>query len=100
MLIASFGSKWVDAAICKALDLVHGHIVGVVMRKTKARIRNRKATVAYDIAWEHTSLGESSMSSSYLLNGCLVGARLMLVRQQQSLIYPVMKKISLLPVLM
>jgi hypothetical protein len=48
-------------AALNVYEVVHGHIVGVVMRKTKARVRNQKATVAYDIAWEHTSLGESSM---------------------------------------
>jgi hypothetical protein len=32
MLINEFVQKWVDDAICKALEKVHGHIVGVVMK--------------------------------------------------------------------
>ena len=32
ILINEFVQKWVDDAICKALDKVHGHIVGVVMK--------------------------------------------------------------------
>ena len=31
MLITEFDEKWVDDAICKLLDKVHGHIFGVVM---------------------------------------------------------------------
>jgi hypothetical protein len=31
MLITEFDEKWVDDAICKLLDKVHGDIFGVVM---------------------------------------------------------------------
>jgi hypothetical protein len=61
MLITSFGDTWVPGAICNVLYSSDGHIVGVVMRRSKSQNRwSSKATVAYDIAWEHTSLGESS----------------------------------------
>jgi hypothetical protein len=83
VLITSFASKWVDEAICKLIYKVNGHIVGIVMRKSKGKLSNHKAATAYDIAWEHTSFGESSISSSYLLNGCIVDARIVSVRQQQ-----------------
>ena len=84
MLIASFDTKWRVEAICKTIDSMHGHIVGVVMRKSKGKLNNSKATTAYDIAWEHTSLGETSVSSAYLLNGCMVGSRILKLRQQKS----------------
>ena len=77
MLIESFNTKWREDAICKILDKTNGHIVGVVMRKTgKGKLSSSKGTPAYDIAWEHTSLGETSVSGAYLLNGCLVGSRI------------------------
>jgi hypothetical protein len=81
MLINEFDEKWVDGAICKVLDKVHGHIVGVVMRRSKVQQRTTKANVAYDIAWEHNNLGETSMSSSFLLHGCMAGARILQIRQ-------------------
>ena len=70
MLINEFDQKWVDDAICKVLDKVHGHIVGVVMPRSKVQQKTTTANLAYDIAWEHTSLGETCMSSSFLLHGC------------------------------
>jgi hypothetical protein len=81
MLINEFDQKWVDGAICKVLDKVHGHIVGVVMQRSKVQQKTTKANVAYDIAWEHTNLGETSMSSSLLLHGCMGGARILQIRQ-------------------
>jgi hypothetical protein len=81
MLINEFDEKWVDGAICKVLDKVHGHIVGVVMQRSKVQQKTTKANVAYDIAWEHTNLGETSISSSVLLHGCTVGARILQIQQ-------------------
>jgi hypothetical protein len=47
------------------------------MFPSKAQQKTTKANVAFDIAWEHTSLGETSMSSSFLLHGCMVDARIL-----------------------
>jgi hypothetical protein len=59
MLITSFGDTWVPGAICNVLDSSNGHIVGVVMRRSKSQnCLSAKASVAYDIAWEHTILGK------------------------------------------
>jgi hypothetical protein len=36
--------------------------------------------IAYDIAWEFTSLGESSIAYSYLVDACHIGSRIFTLR--------------------
>jgi hypothetical protein len=80
MLIDSFRENWVDGARCPLICKDHGHIVGVIMMQTKdARSKN---TNAYDIAWEHTLLGETSVSSAYHIGGIQTGTQIATLRQQ------------------
>lgn len=39
------------------------------------------AIVCYDVGWEHTSLGISTISSAYLLDACLIGSRIVTLRR-------------------
>ncbi len=73
-IIESFGDQWTEAAICKQLSKEHGHVIGKVTRKSKAEGRKKStATQCYDVAWEYTNLGESSVSTAYLLDASHVG---------------------------
>jgi hypothetical protein len=79
MLITSFETSGVVGAIFMSWIQFMVILSVSLSRQTKAQHKSQKTTVAYDIAWEHTSLGDISISSSYLLNSCLVGLRILKV---------------------
>jgi hypothetical protein len=60
-LIASFGKKFSLDAICMELNADHGHIVGVIMRKSKVVGRRSATSDSYDVAWGFSALGETSL---------------------------------------
>jgi hypothetical protein len=39
---------------------------------------------AYDIAWEYTALGETSVSSAYLIDAIIVGTRIKTIQQEST----------------
>jgi hypothetical protein len=79
-LISSFGDAWFEEARCKLVDKEKGHIVGKVMRRTNIKDKKSSPHIAYDIAWEYSYLGESSVRHSYLVDACHVGSRIFTFR--------------------
>lgn len=67
----SFGNKWTNEALCFTLDATCGHIVGKVMSQS----RWQSGTNTYDITWECTALGESSVDYSYLHDACIASCQ-------------------------
>ncbi len=63
------GKRWSGEAICYHLDNKFGHVVGVVMRKSRG-IGSRRGTngeSTYDVAWEFSALGETLVTFGFLL---------------------------------
>ncbi len=83
MLIEGFGEKWVDDTRCRSLDEDCVHVVGVIMRQTKVSGRKSGNPTNDDITWEHTSLGETSVSTAYLI-GIQAGTQIVTLHQQTS----------------
>jgi hypothetical protein len=83
-LIASFGKKFSLHAICTELNADHGHIVGVIMRKSKFGGRRGATSDSYDVAWEFSALGESSLPSVVLVNASIAGSRVQQLRSLRS----------------
>jgi hypothetical protein len=81
-LVGQFGKNWSYNARCFSLEPTEGHIVGTVIQRTKVTGRKSAPNISYDIAWEYTGLGESSVPHGFLLEGCQVGSRLATVRKQ------------------
>ncbi len=73
-LIASFGKKFTLDAICMELNTDHGHVVGVVMRKSKVSGRRGAISDSYNAAWEFSALGETSLPSVVLVNASIAGS--------------------------
>jgi hypothetical protein len=59
-------------------------VVGVIMRPSKVSGRKSANLLTYDVAWEHTSLGETSVSTAHLIGGNQAGAQIATLRQQAS----------------
>lgn len=76
-LIADFKDKFYPDAVCYHLDKKYGHIVGTVLRRSQSSKRQKNALPQYDVVWEFTSLGESTLSYTYLLDGNKEAERLM-----------------------
>jgi hypothetical protein len=83
-LIASFGKKFSLDAICTELNADHGHIVGVIMRKSKVVGRRIATSDSYDVAWEFSALGESSLPGVVLVNASIAGSRVQQLRSSRS----------------
>jgi Transposase IS4 len=83
MIIQSFGRIWTDEARNSLLDKDHGHIVGTVMRLTRGKSKGTQLK-SYDVAWEHTALGETAVDSTYLLDACQIGSRIERIRKDSS----------------
>jgi len=79
-LVQDFGKKWCCDAVTKVLEPKYGHIVGKILRKVSKRSQHRQ----YEVAWEHTSLGESVVEEKYLLDGCIVAERIRSIRLSSS----------------
>jgi hypothetical protein len=58
------------------VDKEVGHIIGKVLWHTKIKDKTSSLHIAYDIAWEYSSLGESSIAHSYLVDACHVGSHI------------------------
>jgi hypothetical protein len=54
--------KFCPEAICYQLDKKHGHIVGTVIRCSKATRAHKAYPINYDVVWEFATLGESQVS--------------------------------------
>jgi hypothetical protein len=74
-LIASFGKKFSLDAICMELNADHGRIVGVIMRKSKVVGRRSATSDSYDVAWEFSALGETSLPGVVLVNASIAGSQ-------------------------
>ncbi len=74
-MIASFGKKFTLDAICTELNADHGHVIGVVMRKSKVGGRRGAISDSYDVTWEFSALGENSLPSVVLVNDSIAGSR-------------------------
>jgi len=67
-LITEFGKKWIADAICYHLDSSNGHIVGTIVRKSRGLGKKKNDEITYDVVWEFSSLGESNVPFSLLLD--------------------------------
>ncbi len=67
-LIIEFGKKWKADAICYHLDSSNGHIVGTIVRKSRGLGKKKNDEITYDVVWEFSSLGESNVPFSFLLD--------------------------------
>jgi hypothetical protein len=77
--------KGTDDAIYYLANKMHGHIVGVVMRKViRCKSKTGRDIDQYEIAWEYTSLGESTVSGTHLSAASIVGCHLDSLWQQSS----------------
>ena len=79
----AFGKSWDPAAICYQLDATEGHIVGSVMCKVKGNTKKQKEMNKYDVAWEFTALGVSSLDLPIILEGHNEGKKLQAIWLQQ-----------------
>jgi hypothetical protein len=73
------GKRWSGEAICYHLDNKFGHVVGVVMRKSRG-IGSRRGTngeSTYDVAWEFSALGETLVPFGFLFEGHLLAKKLL-----------------------
>jgi hypothetical protein len=76
------GTLWCSDAKSFILDSTNGHIIGKVIRKSKAPSRATKNTSnCYNIAREYSVLGEYSITSGYLLEASHIGSRMYRLRQ-------------------
>jgi hypothetical protein len=76
----SFGDTWFawfEEARCKLVDKEVGQLIGKVMWCTKIKDKQSSLPNAYDIAWEYSSLGESSIVHSYLVDACHGGGQIL-----------------------
>ena len=82
-LKVSFGKKWSDQAVCFLLNEEHGHLVGTVMRAVGQSSKKKKSVLEeqYEIAWEFTALGQSTVDARHVIGAVLVGAQLESKRQ-------------------
>jgi hypothetical protein len=78
-LITSFGHKFTLEAVCTELNRDFGHIIGVVLRKSKMSGRRGITPDCY-VAWEFSALGESSLPSVVLVNASIAGSRVQQLR--------------------
>ena len=80
----SFGKKWNNQAICHVLNDNHGHIIGTVMRVVNVG-RSKKtyspSEVNYEVAWEFTGLGETTVSGKHITAAVLIGCQVQSKRQ-------------------
>jgi hypothetical protein len=74
-LIDLFGNKFTFQAVCMELNTEYEHLVGFVMRKSKVSGRRGTISDSYDVAWEFSALGESSLPSVVLVNASIAGSR-------------------------
>jgi hypothetical protein len=78
-LIESFGNKFDDKVMVdKTVNSSHGHIVGTIMRKVVKRKQKGVANNSeeYEVAWDHSALGESIVDAKYLLDACITGSQI------------------------
>jgi hypothetical protein len=80
-LITSFGNKFTLETVCMEQNTEYGNLVGVIMRKSKVSGRRGTISDSYDVAWDFSALGESSLPSVVLVNASIAGSR---VQQIQS----------------
>jgi hypothetical protein len=71
-------------AVCIELNTEYGHLVGVVMEKSKVSGRRGTISDSYDVAWKFSALGESSLPSVVLVNASTVGSRVIQIRSFRS----------------
>jgi hypothetical protein len=65
------------------LEPTSGHVVGTVMRRSRGiGSRSRDGKEKYNVVWEFTTLGETSVSFSYLLDGHMNAQRLLKAREK------------------
>jgi hypothetical protein len=83
MIIKAFGKSWTDEARCYHLNKDHGHNVGTVMRVTKGKPKGMQQKL-YDVAWEHTALGETTIGSNFMLEGSQIGSEIQFIRGESS----------------
>jgi hypothetical protein len=76
-LIKEFRKKWVEEAVCYHLDTKVGHLVGTVMQKSRGVGKNQRYQINYDVVWEFSSLGETNVPYSHLLDGNKVAEKLL-----------------------
>jgi len=81
-LINDFGRKWVPDAVCYHLDGKAGHVVGTVMRKIRGLGKRNGNETNYGVVWEFSTLGETNVPYSYLLEGNKETDRLMMQRKK------------------
>jgi hypothetical protein len=61
------------------LDKEHVRIVGSVTRLSKEKSEGMQIK-SYDVSWEPTAAGESSVNSTYKLVGCQIGYKIERIR--------------------
>ncbi len=81
-LINELGKKWVEEAVCYHLDAKVEHLVGTVMRKSRGVGKNQRNQINYDVVWEFSSLGETNVPYSYLLDGNKTAEKLLRSRSK------------------
>jgi hypothetical protein len=82
-LISEFGKVWCTEAICFHLEPKMGHIVGTVMRRSRGiGSRTKDSKEKYDVVWEFTALGETSVSPMHLLDGVITARSLCKAREK------------------
>jgi hypothetical protein len=50
------------------LDSTNGHIIGTIVRKGRGIGKRKNEEVTYDVVWEFSSLGETKVPFSFLLD--------------------------------
>ena len=71
------GKRWSPQAICYHLDSKMGHVVGTLMRKSRGIGKRKDGDINYDVAWEFSSLGETLVPYSLILEAHMVANKLM-----------------------
>jgi hypothetical protein len=77
-LISEFGKQWTPNGICYHLDPIRGQIVGTVMRRSRGiGSQTKEGFEKYDVVWEFTALGETSVLFHHLLVGHITAQKLL-----------------------
>ncbi len=81
-LFKEFRKKSVEEAVCYHLDAKVGHLVGTAMWKRKGIGKTHHNQINYDVVWEFSSLGETNVPYSHLLDGNKVAETLLRSRSK------------------
>ncbi len=76
------------------LNTEYGHLAGIIMRKSKVSGRRGTICDSYNVAWEFSALGESSLPSVAHVNASIGGSRVQQIWLFRSSTLPIKKSVA------